>query len=152
MTPLYLADSSGAIFAVSAPGLAAEIRSEGDLLDPYLLDRLAFTPDDYARIHHDPASPLGLELLDVRDGGCEWCDGRGTYSGPCEYRIDERGWYAWGPSSDPDASDGQCACAECRGTGRRYSWTGVHLTPATLAELLARVGETRNLQDTEAAS
>src|SRR5690606_13073109 len=109
---------------------------EGDLLDPYLIDRLEPTSRLYGAIReHNPDCPdLGIELLRVHESGCRWCDGAGTYRGPWQYRTDEQGLYAWGPSDEPGAPHGEAMCPECRGTGRWYEWTGIHWTLAQLDE------------------
>lgn len=129
---IVICDTSGALYAVWPGRLAAAIRSEGDLLDPYLIARLEPSSCDYGAIQCDPSAPLGLEVINLHSSGCEWCDGAGTYRGPCQFRRDEQGWYAWGPSDEPGAPHGEAMCPECRGTGRRYEWTGVHLTQAQL--------------------
>lgn len=129
---MILCDSTGEFFCVGPHRTAFHIVSEGDLLDRALLDSLEFNRHDYAAIVEDPASPIGLEIVEITEGGCSSCGGTGTYSGPCQYRLDDRGWYAWGPSDEPTASHGECMCPDCRGSGRSYRWTGTHLTKAQL--------------------
>lgn len=138
---LFLCDTAGEFFVIAPGRLAARIASEGDLLDPDLIARLEPTSRDYEAIQEDPSSPLGLEIISVHPSGCPHCDGLGTYRGPCQYRTDEQGWYAWSPSDEPGAPHGAAMCPECRGTGRWYEWTGIHLTKEQLDQWDDKAGK-----------